>query len=78
MEMRILGARNLDFKSNDGSEVKGIQLFVAFKTDNVTGEIADKLFVRNGITLPQFKIGDTLDIAFNNKGKVESIQAIGK
>lgn len=78
MKMRLLGARELDFKANDGSQIKGMQLFVAYQAENVVGEMADKLFIRDGLELPQFKVGETIDVAFNNRGKVDSINPIGK
>jgi len=78
MKMRLLGARDLDFKANDGSQVRGMQLFVAYAADGVVGEMTDKLFIRDGVELPQFKVGDNIDVAFNNRGKVDSVQSIGK
>jgi hypothetical protein len=78
MKMRLLGARDLDFKANDGSQVRGMQLFVAYATDGVVGEMTDKLFVRDGVDLPQFKVGDSIDVAFNNRGKVDSVKPIAK
>ena len=35
----LLGFRHLDFSTDDGSSVKGDQLFVAFAEDGVTGRI---------------------------------------
>jgi len=78
MKMRLLGARELDFKANDGSHVCGMQLFVAYTAENVTGEMSDKLFIREGIDLPQFKVGENIEVMFNNRGKVESIKPIAK
>lgn len=71
----LLGFRHLDFTTDDGSAVKGVQLFVAFAEDGVTGRMADKLFIRDGIALPTLTPGMTLDISFNRKGRVVSIKA---
>ena len=63
-----------NFSTDDGSSVKGDQLFVAFAEDGVTGRMADKLFIRDGIALPTLTPGMMLDISFNRKGKVESVK----
>lgn len=78
MKVKLLGARELDFKSGDGSPVKGIQLFISFPEEGVAGEMVDKLFLRNGFVLPACKPGDMLEVAFNRKGKPEAITLIGK
>ena len=78
MKMRLLGARNLDFKANDNSQVRGVQLFVAYASEGVVGEISDKLFLKEGFALPSCKPGDMLEITFNRKGKPETITLIGK
>lgn len=78
MKMRLLGARELDFTASDGSRVKGMQLFVAYTAKNVVGEISDKLFIREGVELPQFKVGEAIEVAFNNRGKVESVKPAAK
>lgn len=71
----LLGFRHLDFSTDDGSSVKGDQLFVAFAEDGVTGRMADKLFIRDGIALPTLTPGMMLDIGFNHKGRVISVKA---
>ena len=71
----LLGFRHLDFSTDDGSSVKGDQLFVAFAEDGVTGRMADKLFIRDGIALPALTPGMMLDISFNRKGRVISVKA---
>lgn len=70
----LLGYRPLDFTTDDGNAVKGTQLFVRFPEDGVTGEMCDKLFVRDGIELPALTPGMTLDIRFNRKGKVAAVK----
>ena len=77
MKVKLLGARELDFQSNDGP-VKGIQLYISFLDDTVVGEMTDKLFVRDGFSLPACKPGDALEITFNRKGKPETITLVGK
>jgi hypothetical protein len=78
VKVKLLGARELDFKSGDGTAVKGSQLYVSFPEDGVVGEMTDKLFLRDGFTLPACKPGDMLAITFNRKGKPEAITLVGK
>lgn len=75
---RLLGHRRLDFKDRDGSDVKGMQLYVSFSEDGVTGEMCDKLFVRDGVELPPLTPGMNLDVTYNHKGRVVAIKAAPK
>lgn len=76
MKITLRGLRKLDFKTEDGSIVKGTQLFMSYEEDGILGEKTDKLFVRDGFELPTLTPGGQLDIAFTNKGKPESIKVI--
>lgn len=77
MKVRILGFAPVDFTSGDGKHIKGSSLYVAFADEVVTGEKCDKVFLHDGITLPQgTKIGAEVELGFNMRGKVESIAAI--
>ncbi len=78
MKVKLIGARKLDFKSGDGVQIKGVQLYVSFPEDGIIGEMVDKLFLRDDFELPACKPGDTLDISFNRKGKPEIIKMIAK
>lgn len=78
MRVTLIGARELDFKSSEGTDIKGVQLFISFPDENVVGEMTDKLFLRDGFTLPTCKPGDALEVTFNRKGKPESIKAVAK
>ena len=68
MKMELVGYKSLDFESN-GERVKGTQAFIAFEEEGVEGKRTDKLFFRDGFELP----GMTLEVAFNRKGKPESV-----
>jgi len=74
----IRGIRELDFKTDDGDEVKGTQIFYSYPSDGVTGEKTDKLFVRKGSFQlpPELAPGKHLDIFCDTKGHVEYIQAV--
>lgn len=73
MLMLLRGYRQIDFKSDDGP-VRGIHLFVTFQEDGVTGEMVDKLFLREGFPVPKgLTVGGQIDVAFNRRGKPERI-----
>lgn len=78
MKAKLIGARELNFQSGDGTAVKGIQLYISFSEESVVGEMTDKLFLRDGFALPACKPGDMLEITFNRKGKPEVITLVGK
>jgi hypothetical protein len=73
MKAILLGTRPLDFTTNDGSLIKGTQLFIAFDEDDVVGKATDKLFVKDGIDIPKLEINKPFNVYFNRKGKVEAI-----
>ncbi|MDT8715762.1 hypothetical protein IAI10_03740 [Clostridium sp. 19966] len=74
MKSQIIGVQPIQFTNNNGEEIKGTNIYIAFKDENVTGLRAEKIFLKNGIELPKdTKINDTVEIAFNFKGKIESI-----
>ena len=72
---KVVGYKRADFKPKDSdSEIKGINLFVTYKRNDVQGDACERLFVsdnRAGTYLP--KVGDEVEIVYNRYGKVESI-----
>lgn len=72
---RLVGYRKLDFLDDNGSHVKGTQLFTTYAEDGVTGEMCGKYFIREGMDLPALTPGMALDITFNRKGKVVAVKA---
>lgn len=76
MKMILIGYRKLDFTPDNGDTVKGTQLFISYIENGVTGEMTDKLFVRDGLELPALTPGMTLDVSFTRKGKVESVKTV--
>ncbi len=74
MQVKLLGVMPVDFKSNNGEQISGTNIFVAFKDEAVEGLRTEKIFLKENISLPDnIKLNDNLDIAFNYKGKVEMI-----
>ena len=74
MLAKVLGVRPLDFKSNDGNEIKGTQIFVSYKDTNpkskVQGEICDKIFVSDmsNVQVPLFDFGKEYDFVYETNG----------
>jgi len=74
MKAKLLGTRQLDFTSKDGNHIKGINLYIAFPEDGVTGHATDKIFIKPDISLPTgIKVNSDIQIFFNRKGKVEAV-----
>ena len=74
MQVKLLGVMPVNFRNNQGEEINGTNIFVAFKDENVEGLRAEKLFLKENIPFPDnIKLNDNLEIAFNYKGKVEMI-----
>lgn len=77
MQAKLLGFMGVDFTNKDGEQIVGMNIFVAFKDENIHGLRAEKFFLKEGISLPeQVKVNDTLEISFNYKGKIESITIV--
>ncbi|MBS4958639.1 MAG: hypothetical protein KHZ99_16600 [Clostridium sp.] len=77
MQVKLIGVQNVNFTNNSGEVIKGMNLFVAFKDENVEGLRTDKFFLKDGIALPkETKLNDTIDLSFNHKGKIEMIYKV--
>jgi len=77
MIVELTGYRKLDFTAQDGSVVKGTQLFISFSDEDVVGSKTEKVFIRDGMPLPAgMKPGDAISIEFDMKGKVVDISGI--
>ena len=73
IKARLIGYSKLDFQSGSGEQIKGYSLYISYPQDKVIGERTDKVFVREEIAIPKVKVGDTLNLSFNVRGKLESI-----
>lgn len=79
MKVTLTGYKELDFKAN-GEEVKGLQLYITYKTPDVVGECADKVFIRpenQDIMLidPTQFVGESVEMEFDRKGHLVSVSA---
>nr|DAH66544.1 MAG TPA: hypothetical protein [Inoviridae sp.] len=78
MIARVLGVQYLDYVSRKtGNPVKGLSLHCAYKDQQVEGEAVSNFFVSDnlGISL-KFLPGDTVDIAFNQRGSICDVKQI--
>lgn len=75
MKHVLMGYRALDFKSTDGGQVVGTQLFTAFASNGVSGQETTKLFVNPSMVPKNLDdyLGVELDVEFNQKGRVVQI-----
>ena len=73
MKAKLIGYSPVSFKSQDGTLIEGITLSVGYAEEHTTGMRAERFFVKKEIEIPQVKIGENINIFFNQKGKVESI-----
>lgn len=79
MKVKLIGVQNLDFTTDSGDRIKGLNLFVSYEDVNMTaGRKTSKLFLREDIAFPaNVKIGEELEILFSMKGKPETVSKIG-
>lgn len=71
----IVGFSNVNFKDRQtGAQIVGTSIYVTRPSENVTGVEAKKFFVKSSIDTSKFlKVGNKIDIFFNENGKIESI-----
>lgn len=74
MIARVLGTREIDFKANDGKQVSGTQIFVAYKDTNsrskAQGEVTEKIFISrdSDVRVPVFDFGKEYDFQYESTG----------
>lgn len=74
MQVQLVGVQHINFTNQSGENINGINLFVAFRDENVEGLRTEKFFLKEGIALPKdTKLNDKLDISFNHRGKIEAV-----
>lgn len=77
MKSQLIGIQNIQFSNSNNEEIKGTNIFVAFKDENVQGLRTEKFFLKEGIVLPKdTKLNDTIELSFNHKGKIEMIYKV--
>lgn len=72
--MKVVGTREVDFKDKDGNAIKGVNVYVEYSYDKVTGVVAEKIFLsaaKLGSYSP--KVGDDISVVYNKYGKVDHV-----
>ena len=73
MQVKLVGVQPVNFTNNNGETIIGTNIFCAFKDENIEGLRTEKFFLKDGITLPECKLNDTINLSFDRRGKVEMI-----
>ena len=66
MQAKLLGFMGVDFTNKDGEQIVGMNIFVAFKDENVHGLRAEKFFLKEGISLPEQVKVNVVDWLFHH------------
>lgn len=80
MKVKLIGFKRMDFKAQDGGNIKGINLYISYPdvANETTGQMCDKVFIKNediiAIKLNDF-ISKDISVEFGMKGKVFSVSA---
>lgn len=73
MKSKLIGYSSVAFSTPDGKLVEGTTISVGCPDEHTTGMRAERFFVKKEIEIPQVKIGEDINIFFNQRGKVEAI-----
>ncbi len=73
MIVTFIGAKKISFDGSNGDQIKGTTLYFSYPEEGVTGQKAEKTFIRDGIEVPPSKLGEKLDISFDMRGKAISV-----
>ena len=74
MVVNVVGKSLVNFSAADGSVIKGTNLFVTHIDEHVEGLKAEKFFIKESINTSDIKPNDTIEILFNQRGKVDTIR----
>ncbi len=78
MEIRILGFSDINFTTDSGDRIDGVNIFCAYEDEYVTGYRTDKFFIkRKLVPVDGFKCDCYYDLLFDRRGKVGRINYIG-
>ena len=73
MKAIVNGYSEVNFKTDRGDLIECLNLYVSYEDNNVIGEKCERFFVNKDIAIPGLKVGDSLNLFFNHRGKIESI-----
>lgn len=74
--MKLIGFRRVDVSRKD-MELHGYNLFCSYLSDNVTGEVAERLWVSDGVLgdgAGLLRVGAELTPLYNKYGKIVGIR----
>lgn len=75
MLVKVVGKKNLNFKTEDGKSIDGAHFFVTYEEEGIEGLAAEKFFISSSKLNPMVvSIGDSLNIYFNRFGKVDKVE----
>lgn len=70
----VLGIQKVDFKAQDGNQIKGTKLYLSFEKDHVDGKACEAVFVKDSISLVGIEVGDFIVLSYNKYGKVSDVK----
>lgn len=77
--MRIIGFKNVDFKTKEGDQIKGVSLFCLTEEEGVEGTACERVFVTdqkaNGW---KPTVGEEIEVVYNKYGKVDRVIVMKK
>lgn len=78
MNVKVLGTRVLNFKTDKGETVNGTQIFVCYQYQGVEGYLTDKIFVpaNSPVKLPVFKYGEEYKFVYSGIGRRQTLTEI--
>lgn len=81
MKLKVHGIENVNYTSKKtGQPVVGTSLHCTVKDQAVIGEAVEKIFLSDNLGLSQIvsqvKIGDTVDVSYNNRGYVVDLALV--
>ena len=70
MEIKVIGFKDVNFNGQDGNHVEGTTVFYLYNDRYVTGNAADKLFIRKDRPNP-FELNKRYVVSYNRYGKFD-------
>lgn len=75
--LEIIGRRRLDFMPTNGdNRIDGLNLYVCYEDDNVTGVATDKIFLpfaKFGEQFDSLTVGTLIEVSYNKYGKIQAV-----
>lgn len=82
MKVKLIGVRSLNFTADDGRDISGIKLFIAYPENDVYGLMTDSRFISDNV-FESFdvpvkdlinSIDSDIDVDINPKNKIVGIR----